>query len=36
MRDALTQHPVKGTTAEVSIVDESENTLRINKIEHFS
>ena len=36
MRDALTQHPVKGTTAVVSIVDESKNTLCINKIEHFS
>ena len=36
MRDALTQHPVKGTTAAVSIVDESKNTLCINKIEHFS
>ena len=36
MRDALTQHPVKGTTAAVSIVDESKHTLCINKIEHFS
>ena len=36
MRDALTQHPVKGTTAAVSIVDESKHTVRINKIEHFS
>lgn len=27
MRDALTQHSVKGTTAAVSIVDESKNTL---------
>ena len=36
MRDALTQHPVKGTTAAVSVVDESKNTLCINKIEHFS
>ena len=36
MRDALTQHPVKGTTAAVSIVDESKNTLCINEIEHFS
>ncbi|CAH3146132.1 unnamed protein product [Pocillopora meandrina] len=35
MRDALTQHPVKGTTAAVSIVDESKHTLRINKIERF-
>ena len=26
MRDALTQHPVKGTTTAVSIVDESKNT----------
>ena len=36
MRDALTKHPVKGTTAAVRIVDESKHTLRINKIEHFS
>lgn len=33
---ALTKHPVKGTTAAVRIVDESKNTLCINKIEHFS
>ena len=26
MRDALTQHPVKGTTTAESIVDESKNT----------
>ena len=36
MRDALTQQPVKGTTAAVSIVEESKNTLCIIKIEHFS
>ncbi|RMX46874.1 hypothetical protein pdam_00025849, partial [Pocillopora damicornis] len=33
---ALTKHPVKGTTAAVNIVDESKNTLCMNKIEHFS
>ncbi|RMX45685.1 hypothetical protein pdam_00019979 [Pocillopora damicornis] len=33
---ALTKHPVKETTAAVSIVDESKNTLCINKSEHFS
>ena len=32
----MTKHPVKGTTAAVRIVDESKNTLCINKIEHFS
>lgn len=36
MRDALTQHPVKGTTAAVSVVNESKKTLFVNKIEHFS
>ena len=36
MRDALTQHPVKGTTASGSIVDQPKHTLCINKIEHFS
>ncbi|PFX16920.1 hypothetical protein AWC38_SpisGene18796 [Stylophora pistillata] len=35
IRDALRQHSVKGITAAVSIVDESKNTLCINKIEHF-
>ena len=36
MRDALMQHPMKGTTAAVSGVNESKNTLCIKKIEHFS
>ena len=36
MRDALTQHPVKGTTAAVSVVNESKNTLSVKKIEQFS
>ena len=36
MRDALTKHPVKGTTAAVSVVDESKTTLCVNKIENFS
>ena len=35
MRDALMQHPVKGTTAAVSVVNESKKTLFKNKIEHF-
>ena len=36
MRDALTKHPVKGTTAAVSVVNESKTTLCLNKIENFS
>ena len=36
MRNALTEHPVKGTTAAVSIVKESEKSLSVNKIEQFS
>ena len=36
MRDALIQHPVRGTTAAVSVVNESKKTLSGNKIEHFS
>ena len=32
IRDASTQHPVKGTTAAVSVVNESKNTLSVNKI----
>ena len=36
MRDALTQHPVKGTTVAVSVIDESKNTLSVNKIDQFS
>ena len=35
MRDALMQHPVIGTTAAVSVVNESKKTLFKNKIEHF-
>lgn len=34
MRNALTQHPVKGTTAAVNVVNESK-TLSVNKIEQF-
>ena len=36
MRNALTEHPVKGTTAAVSGVKESEKSLSVNKIEQFS
>lgn len=36
MRDALLQHPVKGTTAAVSTVDESKKTLSIKNIQDFS
>lgn len=36
MRVALTQHPVKGTTASVSVVSESKETLCVNKIDNFS
>ena len=36
MRNALTQHPVKGTTAAVSVVNEPEKALSVNKIEQFS
>ena len=34
MRQTLTQHPVKGTTAAVSIVNESKKTLSVNKIDN--
>jgi hypothetical protein len=36
MRDALLQHPVKGTTAAVSTVNESQKTLSIKTIQDFS
>ncbi|CAB3999301.1 Hypothetical predicted protein, partial [Paramuricea clavata] len=36
MRDALLQHPVKGTTAAVSTVNESQKTLSIKPIQDFS
>lgn len=36
MRNALTEHPVKGTTAAVSVVKESQKSLSVNKIEQFS
>ena len=36
MRQALMQHPVKGTTAAVSVVSESKKTLSVNKIDNFS
>ena len=35
MRKALTQHPVKGTTAAVSVVNEPKKTLSVNKIEQL-
>lgn len=36
MRDALQQHPVKGTSASVNVVDESHQDLEMKKLEHFS
>ena len=36
MRTALMQRPVRGTTACVSSIDESQQTLGVNKIESFS
>ncbi|CAB4008859.1 Hypothetical predicted protein [Paramuricea clavata] len=36
MRDSLTKHPAKGTTAAISVVNESRNTLSVHKIEQFS
>lgn len=36
MRDALLQHPVKGTTAAVTTVDESNKSLSIKTIQDFS
>ena len=36
MREALKERPVRGTTAAVSILDESSRNLQINKIKHFS
>ncbi|KAK3713304.1 hypothetical protein QZH41_000682 [Actinostola sp. cb2023] len=36
MREALKQHPVKGTTTSISTVDETKKNLAINKIENFS
>ena len=35
MRDALLEHPVKGTTAAVTTVDESKKTLSIKTIQDF-
>ena len=35
MREALQQHPVRGTSATVSVVEESKKTLLINKLDHF-
>ena len=35
MREALQQHPVRGTSTSVSVVDESRKTLLINKLDHF-
>ena len=36
MRTALMQRPVRGITACVSSIDESKQTLEVNKIESFS
>ena len=36
VRNALTEHPVKGTTAAVCVVKESEKSLSVNKIEQLS
>ena len=36
MRDALIQHPVKGTSAAVCVVNESRKTLSVKKMEQFS
>jgi len=35
MREALQQHPVRGTSATVNVVEESKKTLLINKLDHF-
>ena len=36
MRRALSERPVKGTSACVCAVDEAKNTLEVNKIDGFS
>lgn len=36
MREALHQRSVKGKSASVNMVDEAQNNLEINKLEHFS
>ena len=36
MRNVLTQHPVRGTTAAVGFVQEPKKTLSVNKIDNFS
>lgn len=36
MKHALLHHPVRGTSASVTVVDESKKNLLINKLEHFS
>ncbi|CAH3124360.1 unnamed protein product [Porites lobata] len=36
MTDALIQHPVKGTSATVCVVNESRKTLSVKKMEQFS
>ena len=36
MREALQKHPVKGTTASVNVVDESQQSLLIKKLDHIS
>ena len=35
MRDAPEKHPVRGTSASVSMVDESKKSLQVKKIDHF-
>ena len=36
IRRALSERPVKGTSASVCVVDETKKTLEVNKIERFS
>ena len=35
-KHALQHHPVRGTSASVNVVDESNKNLLVNKLEHFS
>jgi hypothetical protein len=36
MREALIKHPVRGSTASVNIVDESQQSLLMNKLDHIN
>ena len=36
MHSALTEHPVKGTTCSVNIINEKVNHLEIDNVPHFS